>query len=480
MWISKILVTEINTVMPIPAKKGHCYSEFSIDRNSYMKLLKFFFLLCPFFIFSQEFKIAGSAEAKAILATENENPFWFHTNTNFAVGELTNFSATGELRASLLFPSFLINGGAAVFGRDGVKDAVQRRDLYLQFENSWLFATVGAKKQFEVFNGLSATNQDFLWSGNARPLPGILLEANNPFKISKTFAVDWGMAHYELNDDRYVDGTHVHYKRLSLITSFNENNTLTAKVQHYVQWGGTSPEWGKLKSGFKDFVNVFFAHTTEEYGIEGETLNKLGNHLGSVLLDYNHANKLGSFSIYHDHYIEDGSGTRLANFPDGLWGIYFEPANNRFFTAILYEYIDTMDQSGISVGSGKDNYFSNSIYRSGWSYEKNIMGVPFILYDKSAQISEGVSPIISNRVKVHHFGLMGHFDAFQWKLKSSLAKYTGTYRTPLYPEWKYWYNYGSLSYKNEKLGTFTIMGGADFSNKAKTLVGGGVEYSYSF
>lgn len=445
-----------------------------------MKNLFLIFFLFPFMLFSQEFEIGGSIETKAILSTENETPFWFHTNTNYAVGELTNLSATAELKASLTYSKFKLNAGAAVYGRDGVAHNVQRRDLYLQFENSWLLATVGSKKQKEVLDGLSATNQNFLWSGNARPLPGILIEANNPFRISNTFGIDWGIGHYVMNDERYVDNTQLHYKRLGVITTFNENNQLTLGVQHYAQWGGTSPEWGKLKSGFKDFVNVFFAHTTEEYGIEGETLNKLGNHLGTLLLKYELKNTLGSFSIYHDHYIEDGSGTRWANFPDGLWGIYFKPKNQKIISSVLYEYMDTVDQSGISVGSGKDNYFSNSIYRSGWTYEDNIIGLPFILFDKNVEIDGDNIPIINNRSKVHHIAVMGAFSKFQWKLKSTYTKYLGTYRKPFLPEWKYWYNYGSLSYKSEKLGTFTVLGGADFSNVADTLIGGGIAYSYSF
>jgi len=445
-----------------------------------MKLLKFIIFLFPIIIFSQEFDISGNIEAKAILSNEDENPFWFHTNTNYGVGELTNVSATGELKGSLSYSSFKINAGAAVFGRDGVEDAVQRRDLYIQFENSWLFATLGAKKQTEVLDGLSSTNQNFLWSGNARPLPGVLLEANNPFKISKTFAIDWGIAHYELNDNRFVEGTHVHYKRLALITTFNENHKLTAKLQHYVQWGGTSPVYGDLKDSFKDFFKVFFATNTTEIGLPGETKNSIGNHLGSYMLNYEFKNGLGDFSIYHEHPFEDGSGTRLANFPDGVWGIYFKPDNQKIISSVLYEYINTVDQSGNTSTSGFDGYFGNNIYRSGWTYEENIMGAPFILFDKNVEITGDNTPYISNRSKVHHFGVIGDFKNFQWKLKSTVAKYMGTYRRPFTPEWKYWYNYGSLSYKTEKLGIFKVMGGVDLSNVTKTVIAGGIEYSYTF
>jgi hypothetical protein len=206
-----------------------------------MKIINLFFFLFTALAFSQELDIRGAVETTAILSNEDEVPFWLHTNTNYALGELTNFSATAEGTATYTFSTFNISAGASVYGRDGVADAVQRKELYVQFENSWLRAIVGSKKQTTVADGLSATNKNFLWSGNARPLPGILLEANNPIKISNTFGIDWGIAHYELNDNRYVRHTHVHYKRLALITTFNENNKLTVQVQHYAQWGGTSP-----------------------------------------------------------------------------------------------------------------------------------------------------------------------------------------------------------------------------------------------
>jgi len=71
---------------------------------------------------------------------------------------------------------------------------------------------------------------------------------------------------------------------------------------------------------------------------------------------------------------------------------------------LLYEYIDTNDQSASDV-SGVDNYFRNNVYRSGWSYEGAIIGMPLILIDNSFEVTDSNSPIISNRVQAHHFGL---------------------------------------------------------------------------
>ncbi|WP_417874109.1 capsule assembly Wzi family protein [Xanthomarina gelatinilytica] len=431
-------------------------------------------------VLSQQFNFEGSFNSKAIASNKQEIPFWLHTNSDYTLSTLTNASITADLSATLSFSTFKLNAGAAVYARDGVPNSVQRRDLYLQFENSWLLATLGAKKREEVLDGLSSSSQNFLWSHNARPIPGLLLEANNPFKILKIFSIDWGIAHYELNDNRFVDGTHLHYKRLAIITTLNESNKITAKVQHFAQWGGTSPDYGKLSSDFRDFMDVFFTLSPSNGKIDGEILNKLGNHLGSYFLEYEFKNKLGTFSIYHEHPFEDGSGSGFRNFPDGISGLHFKPHNQNLISAVLYEYTNTIDQSGRFGVSGRDNYFSNGIYESGWTYENNIIGTPFVLYGDPESVAGNDKRMISNRSIAHHFGATGNINRFNWKIKSTYTTYLGTYSRPLTPKWKYWYNYASLSYKAKNIGTLTILGGLDFSNISTTTLGGGVEYTYTF
>jgi len=367
--------------------------------------------------------------------------------------------------------------GVALFYRDGMIDDFQRRDLYLRYQNSWLSTTIGAKLQEIEVEGLSATNKNILWSSNARPLPGLIIEANNPVKISETFSIDWGIAHYNLNDERYVDDVRVHYKRLGIITTFNDHNKLTAKIQHFAQWAGTSPTFGKLPNNFSAFVDVFFA---KQASTEGEFASVLGNHLGSIMLDYEFVTSMGDFSVYHDHPFEDRSGLRFANFPDGVWGVFYTPENKKIISNILYEYIDTSDQSGNTIIHGFDNYFSNNLYRSGWTYEGNIIGLPFIMIDKDIVINDMTSPIVSNRVRLHHIGVSGSFKKIEWMLKTTFSKNLGTYNIPFTPTLENWYNYVSFSYVTNLYGTFKLIGGVDISNLNKTIVGGGLSYSYSF
>lgn len=437
-------------------------------------------LLISFFASSQSIEWNGSLSTAGIFSSEDTNPFWLVANNDGRYGLESQFSGLGEVTAKYaLSERTSLEAGVALFYRDEVADEFQRRDLFVRFKNQWLKATLGSERPETKAQGLSATNKNFLYSGNTRPLAGILLEANNPIKISKTFGLDWGIGHYELNDDRYVNDVRVHYKRLALLVQFNENNKLRAQVQHFAQWAGTSPTFGELPGDFDAFVDVFFARKAPEINEEGEILNAVGNHLGSYLLDYEFNTSVGEFSIYHEHPYEDGSGTRLANFPDGVWGIHFVPANKKVFGGILYEYIVTTDQSSSNV-SGVDNYFRNNVYRSGWSYEGAIIGMPFILIDPTIEVTDVNSPITSNREQVHHFGVTGTVKKVDWTFKSSIVSHLGSFMNPFDPELNLWHNYLSLFYDTETYGAFTLFAGLDSGALIDTNFGGGLEYRYTF
>ncbi len=441
------------------------------------------FISCFFLIslsVAQSIEWEGKVSATGIVSSEEVNPFWFYINKNGQFGAATQFSGFGEVSGLYAFSeSVSLEAGAAFFYRDKVTNEFQRRDLYLRFKNRWLKVTAGSKRPDIEAQGLSATNKNFLFSGNARPLAGVVLEANNPIRISETFSIDWGLGHYQLNDDRYVNDVRVHYKRLGLIIKFSENSKLTTQLQHFAQWAGVSPTFGQLPDDFSAFIDVFFARKAPEINVDGEIENAVGNHLGSFLLDYEFKTAIGYFSIYHEHPFEDGSGTRWANFPDGVWGVHFMPLNKTVFTGILYEYITTIDQSASDV-SGFDNYFRNSVYRSGWSYEGRIIGMPFILIDNSIIINDMNSPIISNREQVHHFGFKGTVNKIDWTLKSTFVTHLGSFVNPFDPEIDLWHNYISFSYTTEKYGAFTLFGGLDSGSTIETTAGGGLEYSFSF
>ena len=446
----------------------------------YILPYKLFFLFSTLFInnlYSQgQFALSGAGSATGIVSSESEVPFWFYTNTSMRIGEFTNAAVYGNVNSEFSWGNNNIFGtGVSLMLRDGVEEEFQRENLFIEYKNNWLKASLGAKEREIYYNGLSATNGNMIWSVNARPMAGLILEANQPLRISNSFFLDWGIAHYSLNDDRYVTDTRVHYKRLGLIVKINDKHQIRGQLQHFAQWAGTSPDFGELPNDFEAFVDVFFARSGGEEAPPGEEQNSVGNHLGSYLLKYDLKTSIGDFSAYHEHPFEDGSGTGFKNFPDGVWAMTFSPSNKKIISHFLYEYMNTMKQSGTQDISGRDNYFNNTIYQSGWTYEGNIIGTPLYISDKSDNL-----PVISNRVKSHHFGIMGTLKKIDWVFKTTYSTSYGTYQYPFDTVQENWYNYVSFSYSTKKFGVISMHGGADTSNIEDTILGGGLSYKYLF
>ncbi|QIE58277.1 capsule assembly Wzi family protein [Rasiella rasia] len=441
-----------------------------------------FFLLGTCFCYSQSnVSFNGSVEASGYVSTNDSLPLWMYTNTSGKVGRVSAIAGLleGEAIYSLTENSEILAGGAFYY-RDNVADEFQRKNLYLQFRNSWLDITAGAKEFPEVAQGLSAINKNYLWTRNARPLPGIRIASAAPLKISRTFSVDAGIAHYELNDDRITRNTRLHYKHFALITNFNENHSFTAKIQHFAQWAGTSPDFGTLKNDFSAFVDVFTARESPEIGVDGEIYNAVGNHLGTYLFDYKFSTSFASTSIYHEHPFEDGSGTGFSNFPDGVWGIYVQPKKNTFISGIVYEFITTKDQSGATGGSGFDNYFNNSVYRSGWTYEGAMIGLPFMITAPRGELNEDRVTFISNSLSMHHVAVAGVYNKFAWKVKSSFVKNFGRLVSPFAETLTTTHHSLEITYPTQKLGTFTLLTGFDSSSSSDAIFGAGVQYAYRF
>ena len=420
-----------------------------------------------------------SISAMGFGATADNLPFWMYRNTNGRIDAETNVA--GLLQGSVSY--YLSNDsyfelGAGVVASNGNKESVRRDELYLSYVNTWLKATAGSKTPFQKYQGLSVVAQNFLLSGNSRALPGLIIEASNPLKLSKTFEIDWGIAHYELNDNRFVSDTKVHYKRLALILNIDSKNSFTGGIEHYAQWGGTSPEFGELPSSFSDYLNVVIAGRSKQDTVLGEELNSLGNHLGIYNFEYNFTPSSGRFSFYHQHPFEDGSGTAFKNFPDGIWGFYFGPNTvdfDSFITGFLVEYVQTTDQSGSDLlGSARDNYFSNSVYPSGWTYHTNTIGLPFIIPAGDPAI------ILYNRSRGINIGIAAKEKKLSFKTKLSIVQNLGAFAAPIEPEELAIYSYLNTTYSLETYGNFSLLLGFDYSDQNKDTFGAGLTYTYSY
>jgi len=443
-------------------------------------------VLCHTIGLAQKLEVESSFSASGYLSTEDELPFWMVANQNGSLSSQTDGLFQARTEGSYFFSEnnkASLTIGASIFIRNGVEDKLQRNELYLQFENSWLKATAGAKNPTDRFQGLSTVQDNFLLSGNARAIPGILLETAKPIILFKNFEIEGAIGHYELNDDRFVHDAMLHYKKMYVNWQLNNKSQLSFGVEHYAQWGGTSPNRGKQPSDFNAFIDIFFAkESNDDTATVGDSINALGNHLGIYNLEYTHEMTTGVLKLYHQHPFEDGSGTALKNFPDGSWGLYFKPNKvdyTGFLNGILLEYVQTTNQSKRTFTEeiGADNYFNNGTYNSGWTYEDRVVGLPLITPISRNQ-TKGF--FFNNRVRAIHIGFSASLKKWSFLTKHTYSENLGSYSVPLPTKQKNFYSMLTTTYSLEKYGSVSLLLAFDYSNLNSENYGAGLTYSYGF
>ncbi len=437
------------------------------------------FLIIPFASPAQS-SLSGSFSARAFGSSENRNSFWIYSNQYGRIDKNTDYLGLGniEYRYSINEQNQLQVGAGALLANGNGKD-LRTDELYARYTFKNFRATVGLKHRDLKLMGLSSVGGDILWSDNARAIPSIILGFVHPVHVFKGLRFNASLGHYLLGDDRFVKNTQVHFKDIQLIIDLGPRDLLSLKLSHYAQYGGTSPQFGAQPDGFSDYLKIFFGSNGGRKSIATDQQNALGNHIGSYELVYALQRKNFDLKLYHQTIFEDTSGRELSNFPDGVWGAYFQPKNSRFIKAILYEYVQTVSQSGRfgkwpnGSFSGGDNYFYNGIYRSGWTYKSRIIGLPFII-----PAPDGLSAA-ENRFYVHHLGIAGQVSNLDVKFKGSYVKNLGTYTSPLKSTEHALYTFLEAKYPTT-LGDFNLILGADYSDKNPTVLSAGLGYEIQF
>ena len=288
---------------------------------------------------------------------------------------------------------------------------------FLRLDKNIFYVSFGRFNQ-----NLSSTSQllssgSLAISNNAINIPAIDIGINSftPILIKKlNFQLMGSLSHGWLNKGQYIQAPFLHQKNLYLKKQINSSSSITLGIVHLAIWGGETRVYGKQSQQFSDYLKIFFLRPGSNKDIEEEQINTLGNHLGIWDLAYEKKQNNFFLKLYYQHPFEDESGARwLLNRFDGLYGIEFISNKKNYINQFLYEYINTMNQSG-SLGAtdstyGWDNYYNHYIYQSGWTYYNKVIGNPlFTLGSNKGSYSDNVY-IINNRIKAHHIGLMGAF-----------------------------------------------------------------------
>ena len=424
--------------------------------------------------FSLELNLRGLPSSREVL------PFWMYHNSRGRISSESHVVSWISTKSFTFLTDnkYLLLGAGALYDEGRKHKGIMVDELFAHYEDPNVYLTLGKKQQPEYYNGLSASNGNLLWSLNARPLTGIQLGTVAPlyFFRSRQFGVEAAWNEYFPGKDGFVEDSRIHHKRIHLVFQ-KQDWQLKLGVQHFAQWGGTSPRVGPQPSDAENYLKVLTGKEGSVIHSETGKLTTIANHVGTyeLLLEKDFWNF--SIQFFYNHLFEDVSGKRLQNFPDGRYGLFYENRNkDQFISSAIYELYYTHHQSYTASGFHKyDNYFNNGTYQSGWTYEGRVLGSPFFTPDP-----EG-SGIINNKFTAHHIGFSGvvgnYFRTYPYKLLISYAHNDGRYSRRFRPQQEVLYGLLDVLVLDTIL-HLNLQAGFEINSTSAPVYGAGMKVSY--
>ncbi len=380
---------------------------------------------------------------EALSSSGEYAPFWMHSAHNERISHRPHSgSVFAKIGKDMTNDHLLLDYGFGIAAQGGIDTKGWNYivpELYATGRFYIFDATIGIMAQQYGNEDKDLSSGGLLFSKNARPMPratiGISEYRNVPFTFGY-LQIKGGISHAWFADNVYVQGAYLHHKFIGGKIGGDLPVNLSYEFQHAAQWGGISPVYGDLGNTFEGFWNALLAKAGGS--MANDQINAQGNHIGSQHVGLDIKIKNWELNAYWQMIFEDGPirfiGTSM-NAPDGLWGVVLQNHNFPYVNKIVYEYVNTTDQSGPFhdkdgiVYGGSDNYFNNGIYKNGWNYYYRTIGTPFItspIYN-----SDGAIQTRHNRIQTHYVALMGDIYGYKYKARVSHTKSYGTYSGPL-------------------------------------------------
>jgi hypothetical protein len=404
-------------------------------------------------IVSAQKKITYNVESNLVTSSGNTTAFWAISNKYGTVSANPN---SAQLRSGIFaefdtsrYNKLDYSWGLDVINRFDNDYHLFFHQYYLKLKYSFLTLQGGRIEEYLGNQDSTLSSGGLLWSGNAPPMPKITIGILNYTPVPFTngfFEFKGALSHGWFDKDSYVKNEWLHHKYIYLRAGGNLPVKFNYGFHHFVQWGGVSPEAGRLPSSFKDYLIIFVAKQLDTAGISqgnsglfAEYLNRIGNHLGmrDMGIDVNF-NKFDA-GIYFQSYYEDNSSLHWHNLPDGLYGIYLKPKKIEWLKDIVYEYVATTNQCepyrSHTIYPGSDNLFNNGDYRSGWTYNDFTIGTPLItspvLLKRMNTPDYNFNDYLrNNRILAHHLGCRGIVNKINYNMLLTYTKNYGTYAFP--------------------------------------------------
>jgi hypothetical protein len=261
---------------------------------------------------------------------------------------------------------------------------------------------VGRRKEINGLVDTLLTSGSIAWSGNAVPITQIRLGTKDfaPLRFTRgLIAINAFYSHGWFANSDSMQNVLLHAKSFFVrVGKPDWKIKIYGGVNHFVQWGGYSkylPEGlaknGYLASNWKAYRRAVLplgAPDSDSELSQIDTLNQVGNHLGSIDFGAEFYLKSSSLLVYHQHIFEDNSGVFFKNVPDGLYGVRWKNLSNTSTSfrvkQITLEFLTTLNRSGTDPIYGGDDYFYNGQYIGGWTHKGEVVGTP--VFTKTADL----------------------------------------------------------------------------------------------
>ncbi len=391
-----------------------------------------------------------------MVSTKEYAPLWMLSNR---YNTIEDQQIDAFIRASAILPKQNMNkwlsysAGLDLIGK-AEPQASRLQQGYLSFHFKQLSLTMGRKQGL----GAEATNVlgsgSLLNSGNAMPIPKLVLAFEDYIAIPYTqgfLEVKGHFAHGWLGRESTVKGALLHEKSIYGRIGGEKPYHVYFGLKDVAQWGGTHAVEGKLPSTLSDYFKVILGQNSSDSTLIGESTNRLGNHIGLIDIGTSIDFSGSSFSAYTQVVFEDAKSFRVLN-RDRLLGFSWQMKEKKLISGFTYEFLTTKYQSGPGIPDaqpwdngnygyaygGRDNYYNNYLYESGWTYKGAIIGTPLFTSDAQADKYFGdyqenerngfKFAIVNNRIIAHHLGLEGYlFEKWSYRILATYTKNWGTY-----------------------------------------------------
>ena len=373
-----------------------------------------------------------------------------------------SFCADGFVQATSAVDYARWNESAGKWEQIGRRPAaLTLQQLYGEIKYRSLFLMIGMKENDRTFLNNPLSSGDVTVSNNARPIPqgrvGFYDFVNIPLTqgwvqiigdiaYGKFTDSKWNTDHYNFYDSFITTDVWFHYKRLYLRSNPKQRFSATVGMQHASQFGGYYRRYhdGKCvytfrdKVNFKAFIDVFVQSQYNNSGMANDALNFRGNHVGSWDVNFRYRLKNNDeISFYVMKPWEDGTGIGWQNGFDGVWGLAYKSANQKWIKGAVIEYIDFTNQAGPFLfeptesipynPTGGDNYYNNAMYNSWTNYG---MGIGSPALKSTIYNQDGYLTYADNAVRGFHLGVEGEAAGIDWRMLLSWKQSKGAFYFP--------------------------------------------------